>query len=95
MTAFRTSVQRVHSHSTQARSCTSLRRSELWPLPSRIASIAMTTGEVDRVYHVAFEETERAVHQWGTTHQATHWDEMVSQGRVRDYNELATTLSLT
>ena len=65
------------------------------PLPSRIASIAMTTGEVDRVYHVAFEETERAVHQWGTTHQVTHWDEMVSQGRLRDYNELATTLALT
>lgn len=65
------------------------------PLPSRIASIAMTTGEVDRVYHVAFDETAAAVSRHGTTHQRDSWDELVAQGRLRDYNTLAETLALT
>jgi len=65
------------------------------PLPSRISAIAMTTGEVDRVYHVTFEETDAAVAQNGSPHQQDTWDEMVSQGRLRDYNSLAATLTLT
>lgn len=64
------------------------------PLPSRIASIAMTTGEIDRVYHVAFEETANAVAAHGTQHQQDSWYEMVTQGRLRDYNTLVDTLAI-
>lgn|SRR5690606_7530089 len=65
------------------------------PLPSRIAAIAMTTGEVDRVYHVTFDETQEAVAKYGTPLQRDTWNEMVGQGRLRDYNSLAATLTLT
>lgn len=65
------------------------------PLPSRIASIAMTTGEVDRVYHVAFEETSQAVEKFGTANQRNIWNELVTQGRLRDYASLSETFALT
>jgi len=65
------------------------------PLPSRIASIGMTTGEIDRVYHVAFGETSNAVAAHGTQHQQDSWNEMVTQGRLRDYNTLVDTLAIT
>lgn len=65
------------------------------PLASRIAAIAMTTGEVDAVYHVAFEETARALHAKGTSNQSDVWDEMVGQNRLRDYNTLAETIAQT
>jgi hypothetical protein len=65
------------------------------PLAGRISAIAMTTGEVDAVYHVAFEETARALHANGTKYQIDTWDEMVAQNRLRDYNTLAETIALT
>jgi NgoMIV restriction enzyme len=65
------------------------------PLPSRISAIAMTTGEVDRVYHVAFEETAEAVAKFGTKHQRDTWLELVAQGRLWDFNALPETIALT
>jgi hypothetical protein len=65
------------------------------PLPSRIAAIAMTTGEVDAVYHLAFDETAAAVHAIGTVAQRDTWDELVAQRRLRDYNVLADTVAVT
>lgn len=65
------------------------------PLPSRIASIAMTTGEVDRVYHTLFDEMTTAVARHGSQHQQDSWSEMVAQGRLRDYNSLPEALALT
>jgi hypothetical protein len=65
------------------------------PLPSRISSIAMTTGEVDAVYHVAYEETQAAVMEHGTYEQKNTWLELVAQRRIRDYNLLAETIALT
>ena len=35
------------------------------PLPTRLASIAMGTGDVDAVYHVALEELVQAVGSTG------------------------------
>lgn len=65
------------------------------PLPSRIAAIAMTTGEVDAVYHLAFEETAGAVAAIGTQGQREVWQELVQQRRLRDYNLLAPTIAVT
>lgn len=65
------------------------------PLPTRIASIAMTTGEVDAVYHVMFDEMTAAVWKVGTQEQQDRWHEMVTQGRVRDYSALPEILTST
>ena len=65
------------------------------PLPTRIGSIAMTTGELDAVYHVMFDELAAAVQAVGTQEQQDRWYEMVTQGRVRDYNALPEILTST
>lgn len=69
------------------------------PLPSRLAAIARGTGEVDAVYHIAFEALDQAVvklalQQQISTDQVDAWDEVTSQGRVRPYSDLSETLAL-
>jgi hypothetical protein len=56
------------------------------PLPSRLASIARGTGEVDVTYHIAFPELNAAVAEHGSASQQAEWAEVTGQGRVRDYN---------
>ncbi|NEW74722.1 NgoMIV family type II restriction endonuclease [Streptomyces rhizosphaericus] len=70
------------------------------PLPSRLASLTRGTGEIDAVYHLAFEETQAAVHAWGTVQhkkseptQLELWREMTEQNRLKDYNDLAGDLA--
>jgi hypothetical protein len=61
----------------------------LSPLPSRLASIARGTGEVDVTYHVAFDELRQAVDAVGGGSQRDEWEEVTGQGRLRDYNLMA------
>ncbi|MYR55488.1 restriction endonuclease [Streptomyces sp. SID625] len=63
------------------------------PMPSRIASIARGTGEVDAVYHIAFDALRAAVEEAGSQQQKNDLDEIISQGRLRPYEELASTLA--
>jgi hypothetical protein len=63
------------------------------PLPSRLASIARGTGEVDATYHVAFEELAAAVAASSNRAQQNAWAEVVGQGRLRDYNNLSAALT--
>lgn len=58
------------------------------PLPSRLASIARGTGEVDAVYHIAYEELANAVAASSNRGQQSAWAEVVGQQRVLDYNLL-------
>ncbi len=53
------------------------------PLPSRLASIARGTGEVDAVYHVANANPD----------QKEAWREVVGQRRLLSYESLAGTLA--
>jgi hypothetical protein len=62
------------------------------PLPTRLASIARGTGEVDAVYHVALEELAAAVDAEGGPEQVDAWDEVTAQGRLLSYQSLAETL---
>ncbi|MEV3992798.1 NgoMIV family type II restriction endonuclease [Streptomyces sp. NPDC049837] len=69
------------------------------PLPSRLASLTRGTGEIDTVYHLAFEETQAAVQAHGSVRyrknepsQLEFWQEMTEQNRLRDYNQLTTDL---
>lgn len=62
------------------------------PLPSRLASIARGTGEVDVTFHIAFTELEAAVRDHGGQGQQDEWAEVTGQGRLRDYADLAQAL---
>ncbi|MER6789336.1 NgoMIV family type II restriction endonuclease [Streptomyces sp. NPDC000658] len=62
------------------------------PMPSRLAAIARGTGEVDAVYHIAFDALQEAVVAVGSKQQNNDLAELVGQGRLRPYEELATTL---
>lgn len=62
------------------------------PLPTRLASIARGTGEVDATYHIAFAELATAVAASKNQGQQDAWAEVVGQGRLRDFNELADSL---
>ncbi|GLW45356.1 type II restriction endonuclease NgoMIV [Streptomyces sp. NBRC 14336] len=63
------------------------------PMPSRIAAIARGTGEVDAVYHIAFDALRQAVDDVGSAQQKKDLAEVISQGRLKPYEELATTLA--
>ena len=63
------------------------------PLPSRIASIARGTGEVDATYHIAFDELQLAVNASRNTAQQDAWSEVVGQGRLKSFGELAGDLT--
>jgi hypothetical protein len=63
------------------------------PLPTRLASIARGTGEVDATYHIAFDALAAAVEQVGNREQRDAWNECVEQGRLRSYADLAETLA--
>jgi hypothetical protein len=54
------------------------------PLPTRIASIARGTGEVDAVYHVALDALTDATATHGSAEQRDVLAELVSQGRLFD-----------
>jgi hypothetical protein len=63
------------------------------PLPSRLASIARGTGEVDAVYHVAFDAMAASVAEHANAEQADAWREVTRQRRVLSFGLLADTLA--
>jgi NgoMIV restriction enzyme len=64
------------------------------PLPSRLASIARGTGEVDAVYHIAYDAMAASVGANANPEQAEAWREVTGQRRVLSYALLAGTLAL-
>jgi hypothetical protein len=63
------------------------------PLPSRLASIARGTGEVDAVYHIAYDAMAASVRENANSEQAEAWREVTGQRRVLRYELLAATLA--
>ena len=63
------------------------------PLPSRLASIARGTGEVDAVYHIAYDAMAGSVARHANPEQADAWREVTAQRRVLSYEHLAVTLA--
>jgi hypothetical protein len=56
------------------------------PLPSRLAAIARGTGEVDAVYHIAYDALDQAVKRLAENKQLSGdqvdaWHEVTGQGR--------------
>jgi len=63
------------------------------PLPSRLASIARGTGEVDAVYHIAFDALDASVEADANAEQSDAWREVTGQRRVLSYEFLSATLA--
>jgi NgoMIV restriction enzyme len=63
------------------------------PLPSRLASIARGTGEVDAVYHIAYDALMASVAANANPEQAEAWREVTGQRRVLSYELLIETLA--
>ena len=57
------------------------------------ASIARGTGEVDAVYHIAYDAMAASVAANANDEQAEAWREVTGQRRVLSYDLLASTLS--
>lgn len=62
------------------------------PMPSRLASLARGTAEVDALYHVALDELDAAVRAVAAPQQVDVLDELVGHGRLRDLSELVPVL---
>jgi NgoMIV restriction enzyme len=63
------------------------------PLPSRLASIARGTGEVDAVYHVSYDALNASVTDHANPDQQDAWREVVGQRRLLSYDLLVNTLA--
>jgi hypothetical protein len=63
------------------------------PMPTRLASLARGTGEVDAVYHVALDELQAACAAVGNRKQIEVLEELVDHGRLRDLSTLVPTIS--
>jgi hypothetical protein len=64
------------------------------PMPTRLASLARGTGEVDATYHVALDELSESVHALGNKKQMTVLAELVTHRRLRDVADLAGVLTI-
>ena len=62
------------------------------PLPSRLASIARGTGEIDRTYHLALPELQDAVSKVGNPVQSRVLGELMANDRLADLSELPESL---
>jgi hypothetical protein len=58
------------------------------PLPTRIASIALGTGDLDCVYHFALTELEQAVTEVHNEDQLEMLETLIHGRRLRDISDL-------
>lgn len=65
----------------------------LEPLPTRLASIAMGTGDVDCTYHAALYELMEAADESGLEDQADMLNTLVEGRRLRDISDLPLDLA--
>ena len=64
------------------------------PIPSRIASIALGTGDIDCVYHFALYELMDAVQELGGYDAEKMLDTMITGKRLRDITDLPVDLAI-
>jgi hypothetical protein len=57
-------------------------------MPTRLASLAKGTGDIDRVYHVALYELREAVVETGNEQQRRELDLLVRGKRLADISDL-------
>lgn len=64
------------------------------PLPSRIASLALGTGDIDAVYHFALAELQMAVAEFGNDDSRELMRTMVEGRRLKDVSDLPLDLAI-
>jgi hypothetical protein len=64
------------------------------PMPTRLASIAMGTGDIDCAYHAALYELEKAAVETGNEDQTEMLQTLVGGRRLRDISDLPFDLAL-
>lgn len=64
------------------------------PMPSRIASIALGTGDIDCTYHAALFELMEGTKESGRDDQAEMLLDMVNGRRLRDISDLPFDLAI-
>ena len=64
------------------------------PLPTRLASLALGTGDLDCVYHFALPELRQAVEKVGGEDQLEMLLGMISGKRLRDISDLPFDLAI-
>ena len=64
------------------------------PMPGRIASIALGTGDVDCVYHFALPELHRAVAKVASEDSVELMDNMIRGNRLKDISDLPLDLAV-
>ncbi len=63
------------------------------PLPGRLASLALGTGDLDCVYHVALPELRQAVAAFGEESAQELLETMIHGQRLRDTSDLPLDLA--
>ncbi len=58
------------------------------PMPTRLASLAMGTGDIDCVYHMALPELTASVKESGNEDQGDMLDTLITGKRLRDISDL-------
>jgi hypothetical protein len=64
------------------------------PMPTRLASLAMGTGDLDCVYHMALNELDAAASAAGDESQLEMLELLVSGRRLRDISDLPFDLAI-
>ncbi len=64
------------------------------PLPSRIASVALGTGDIDCVYHFALPELQATVREVGNETEQEQLEMMINGRRLRDVADLPFDLAI-
>lgn len=64
------------------------------PSPSRLASLALGTGDIDAVYHFALPELQRGVEKLGNDEASSMLDTLVSGNRLKDIADLPLDLAI-
>jgi hypothetical protein len=64
------------------------------PQPTRIAALALGTGDLDCVYHFALEELEAAIRMVGNQDQLDMFNTLVDGKRLRDISDLPFDLAV-
>lgn len=64
------------------------------PLPSRISSVALGTGDIDCTYHIALPELQQAVEDVGGREDRRLMEIMVQGGRLKDISDLPFDLAV-
>lgn len=64
------------------------------PMPNRLASLALGTGDIDCVYHFALYELEQSVHKFGSDDSVELLKALISGRRLKDISDLPLDLAV-